>query len=288
MKKTFRTALLAATLAGTLFLSACGGAASSSAAASSQSASTSASVTAENVTLTIGASPAPHAEILEQVAPLLAKQGITLDIKVFNDYVIPNTAVDDGSLDANYFQHLPYLEDFNLKNGTDIVSAAAIHFEPLGIYPGKTATIEDLTEGALVGIPNDTTNEARALYLLEAQGLIKLKEGVGFEAVPSDIVENPLNLTFKELEAAQLPASLPDFDIAVINGNYAVGAGLEDKLLVSEDKDSDSALTFANIIAVRSGDENRPEIKALVEALQSEEIRQFIEEQYKGVVVPVF
>ena len=291
--KNFKKVLLAASLSAALLLSACGSAASSSTSSvSAQGASsTGASASQSQVgktTLIIGASPAPHAEILEQIVPVLAEQGITLEIKIFNDYIIPNTALYDGSLDANYFQHKPYLDDFNEKNKMDLVSAAAIHFEPLGLYPGKTATLEELADGAVIGIPNDTTNEARALYLLEAQGLIKLKEGVGFEAVPSDIVENPRNLKFKELEAAQLPASLPDLDFAVINGNYAVGAEIADTVLVTESEESTSAQTFANIIAVRNGDENRPEIKALIAALESEEIRAFILEKYNGVVVPVF
>ena len=291
--KNIKKVLLAASLSAALLLSACGSAASSSTSSvSAQGASsTGASASQSQVgktTLIIGASPAPHAEILEQIVPVLAEQGITLEIKIFNDYIIPNTALYDGSLDANYFQHKPYLDDFNEKNKMDLVSAAAIHFEPLGLYPGKTATLEELADGAVIGIPNDTTNEARALYLLEAQGLIKLKEGVGFEAVPSDIVENPRNLKFKELEAAQLPASLPDLDFAVINGNYAVGAEIADTVLVTESEESTSAQTFANIIAVRNGDENRPEIKALIAALESEEIRAFILEKYNGVVVPVF
>ena len=291
--KNIKKVLLAASLSAALLLSACGSAASSSTSSvSAQGASsTGASASQSQVgktTLIIGASPAPHAEILEQIVPVLAEQGITLEIKIFNDYIIPNTALYDGSLDANYFQHKPYLDDFNEKNKMDLVSAAAIHFEPLGLYPGKTATLEELADGAVIGIPNDTTNEARALYLLEAQGLIKLKEGVGFEAVPSDIAENPRNLKFKELEAAQLPASLPDLDFAVINGNYAVGAEIADTVLVTESEESTSAQTFANIIAVRNGDENRPEIKALIAALESEEIRAFILEKYNGVVVPVF
>ncbi len=289
--KHLKKVLLAASLSAALLLSACGGAASSSSSASVQASSAAGSTAqsqVEKTTLVIGASPAPHAEILEQVVPILAEQGITLEIKIFNDYIIPNTALNDGSLDANYFQHKPYLDDFNEKNNMDLVSAAAIHFEPLGLYPGKTATLDALADGAVIGIPNDTTNEARALYLLEAQGLIKLKEGVGFEAVPTDIVENPHNLKFKELEAAQLPASLPDLDFAVINGNYAVGAEIADTVLVTESKDSTSAQTFANIIAVRKGDENRPEIKALIAALESEEIHTFILEKYNGVVVPVF
>lgn len=293
MKRLF-TIFVAAALAASL-LAACGSSASTAPSqpaseASSQPASASlpASTSGATTKLVVGASPAPHAEILEQVVPILAEQGIELEIKVFNDYVVPNTALNDGSLDANYFQHKPYLDDFNAKNGLDLVSAAAIHFEPLGIYPGKSNDLAAIKDGAVIGVPNDATNEARALKLLEAQGLITLPEGIGFEAVPADIIDNPHKIKFVELEAAQLPASLPDLDFAVINGNYAVGANIADTVLVTESKDSDSAQTFANIIAVRKGDENRPEIKALIAALESEQIRTFILETYKGVVVPVF
>ncbi|MDR3085426.1 MAG: metal ABC transporter substrate-binding protein, partial [Christensenellaceae bacterium] len=182
-------------------------------------------VAKEPVTLVIGASPVPHAAILNAVKEALAAEGIVLDIREFTDYVQPNLALESGDLDANYFQHLPYLVDFNANNNTHLVSAAAIHYEPFGIYPGKTASLEALADGAQVAVPNDTTNEARALLLLEAQGFIKLAEGVGLEATVKDIVENPKNLKIVEIEAAQVPRSLPDVDIAVINGNYALDAG---------------------------------------------------------------
>lgn len=272
--KNIKFAVLASALGATLLLFACGSAPAASSAASASS----------GTVLTVGASPAPHAEILEQVKPILAEQGITLEVIEFNDYIIPNTALEEGELDANYFQHLPYLEDFNAKNETHLASAAAIHIEPLGIYPGKTQTLEELANGALIGIPNDTTNESRALLLLQAQGLITLKEGVGSEAVPADIVDNPHNLQFKELEAAQLPVSLPDLDFAVINGNYAVGAGIGGSALATEGAES----PYVNVIAIKEGDQNRPEIKALVAALESDEIRSFILEKYNGIVVPVF
>ncbi|MFV0413470.1 MAG: MetQ/NlpA family ABC transporter substrate-binding protein, partial [Oscillospiraceae bacterium] len=249
MKKRVNIVLALSVLAA-LLLSACGGAASSAASAA-PSASTSAA--AERIALTVGASPAPHAEILEQVVPILAEQGIDLTITEFNDYILPNTALEDGSLDANYFQHLPYLENFNAENGTDLVSAGGIHIEPLGIYPGKTKTLEELQDGALIGIPNDTTNESRALFLLQEQGLITLKDGVEFKAVPSDIVENPRNLQFKELEAAQLPVSLPDLDFAVINGNYAVGSEIGDTVLATEGAES----PYVHILAERRGAETR-------------------------------
>ncbi len=275
MKKRTFAVLLAALLAA-LFLAGCGG----SAPASDSLADTSSS----GDTIVVGASPAPHAEILELIQPTLAGQGITLEIKVFNDYIVPNTALDDGSIDANYFQHQPYLDDFNVENGTDLVGAARIHIEPLGIYPGRVETLEEMPDGALIGIPNDPTNEGRALALLEALDLITLSDDAGLEAVPSDIVDNPKNLEFIELEAAQLPVTLPDVDFAVINGNYAVEAGLGDTLLAAEDSDS----PYVNVLAVRSGDEDRPEIVALIEALQSEEVREFIEERYNGIVVPAF
>ncbi|MEY8439230.1 MetQ/NlpA family ABC transporter substrate-binding protein [Anaerotruncus colihominis] len=240
------------------------------------------------VTIKVGASPAPHAEILESIKPALAAEGVNLEIVEFTDYVIPNMALDEGDIDANYFQHYPYLADFNEKNGTDLVSAGAIHFEPLGIYPGKTASIEALADGATIAIPNDATNEARALLLLEKLGLIKLADGVGLSATPLDITENTKNIKFEEIEAAQVPNVLPDVDLAVINGNYALGAGLAGKVLTTEDKDSEAAQEFANIVAVRTGDESRPEIQKLIAALQSDETAAFINEKYNGTVIPVF
>ena len=283
MKKSIYSIFLAGSLSAALLLSACGSTASSAA----PEGSSLSSPATELISIKVGASPAPHAEILEVVKPLLSEQGIELEIIEFSDYVVPNTALNEGELDANYFQHQPYLNDFNDNNGTTLLGAASIHFEPLGIYPGKIDTLEDLPDGALVGIPNDATNEARALYLLEAQGLITLAD-VGFTATPANILDNPKNLQFAELEAAQLPASLPDLAIAVINGNYAVEAGLAEHVLATEGSDSVSAQTYANIVAVRSGDEARPEIKALIAALQSDDVRSFIEEKYAGVVVPVF
>ncbi len=291
--------LFAPALALTLSLSlaACGGTSPASSAApasseapasSSEAASSEAPAAPEAVTLKVGASPAPHAEILENIKPLLEKDGITLEIVEFTDYVIPNQALDAGDIDANYFQHLPYLEDFNAKNGTNLSSAGAIHFEPLGLYPGKTASLDDLEEGATVAVPNDTTNEARALLLLQKLELITLKEGVGLEATPLDIVDNPKDLKFNEMEAALLPSVLPDVDLAVINGNYAVGAGIEDTVLTTEDKESEAAKEFANVVAVRTGDEGKAPIQKLLAALQSEENVKFIDEKYNGTVIPVF
>lgn len=289
MKKTVIALVLSLVLLAAL-LAGCGGsAASSSAPAASTPAAGSASTpaptdAAEPVKLVVGATPAPHAEILEYISPALAEQGIELEITVFNDYLVPNAALYDGSLDANYFQHLPYLENYNAENNTDLVSAGGIHIEPLGIYPGKVATLEELADGATIGIPNDPTNEARALALLETLELIELDPDAGLEAVPSDITANPRNLKFTELEAAQLPVTLPDLDFAIINGNYAVEAGLGDTVLATEGAES----PYVNVVAVRNGDESRPEIKALLAALQSEDVRAFIEERYNGIVVPVF
>ena len=238
--------------------------------------------------IVVGASPSPHAQILEAVSEQLAQKGYQLEIKEFTDYIMPNTALEDGELDANFFQHQPYLTDFNEKNGTKLVSAAAIHFEPLGIYGGKTADLADLPEGAQIAVPNDTTNEARALWLLQAQGTIEVDEQAGLEATKQDITSNPKNVEIVEMEAAQLPRALADVDFAVINGNYAVAAEIADQVLVTEDKDSEAAKQYANIVAVREGDENREDIKALVEALQSDEVKAYIEETFGSTVIPVF
>lgn len=238
--------------------------------------------------IVVGASPSPHAQILEAVSEQLAQKGYQLEIKEFTDYIMPNTALEDGELDANFFQHQPYLTDFNEKNGTKLVSAAAIHFEPLGIYGGKTADLADLPEGAQIAVPNDTTNEARALWLLQAQGIIEVDEQAGLEATKQDITSNPKNVEIVEMEAAQLPRALADVDFAVINGNYAVAAEIADQVLVTEDKDSEAAKQYANIVAVRESDENREDIKALVEALQSDEVKAYIEETFGSTVIPVF
>lgn len=238
--------------------------------------------------IVVGASPSPHAQILEAASEQLAQKGYQLELKEFTDYIMPNTALEDGELDANFFQHQPYLTDFNEKNGTKLVSAAAIHFEPLGIYGGKTADLADLPEGAQIAVPNDTTNEARALWLLQAQGIIEVDEQAGLEATKQDITSNPKNVEIVEMEAAQLPRALADVDFAVINGNYAVAAEIADQVLVTEDKDSEAAKQYANIVAVREGDENREDIKALVEALQSDEVKAYIEETFGSTVIPVF
>jgi len=245
--------------------------------------------TADTTVLKIGASTVPHAEILEFVKPMLAEQGIDLQITEYTDYVIPNTAVESHELDANYFQHMPYLNKFNKENGTHLVSAVGVHYEPMGLFAGKTASLDAIADGATIAVPNDPTNEARALLLLQQEGLITLKEGIGLEATPLDIVDNPKNIEFFEAEAAAVARSIQDVDFAIVNGNYALEAGFKvtDALAV-ESADSEAAQTFANIVAVYEGDEDRPEVQALITALTSEETRAFIEETYQGSVVPVF
>lgn len=241
-------------------------------------------------TIVVGASATPHSEILEIAKPLVEKEGYKLEIKVYSDYVQPNIALNSGDLDANFFQHVPYLESQNKDLKTDLVSAGIIHYEPYGVYPGKIKTIDALVDGSQIAVPNDASNEARALLLLEAQGIIKLKEGVGINATKNDIAENPKNIKIVELEAAQITRSLKDVDLAVINGNYAIEAGLSvatDAIAV-EDKDSLAADTYGNIVAVKKGNENREDIKVLIKALQSEEVKKFINEKYKGSVVPKF
>lgn len=243
---------------------------------------------AENVTIRVGASPAPHAEILEQVVPILAEQGITLEIEEFTDYIVPNNAVESGELDANYFQHITYLNNFNAEHGTHLVSVGEIHYEPFGIYAGRVSSLDELPDGAVIGIPNDPTNGGRALLLLQEQGLITLPEDAGLEPTVLDIVENPHNYQIEELEAAQLPRSLSSLDIAVINGNYAIDAGLDvaDALAI-EANDGTAATAYVNVVAVKEGNEDNEAIQALVAALQSEEIRAWMEEEYQGAVVPM-
>lgn len=243
----------------------------------------------ENTVIKIGALPTPHGEILEQVQDVLAEQGYALEIVTYNDYVLPNNALESGDIDANFFQHVPYLDNFNEENGTHLVSVGAVHFEPLGIYPGKTTSLDSLADGAVVAVPNDTTNEARALLLLEANGLITLKADAGLNATVLDIEENPKNLQIEELEAAQIGRSIADVDIAVINGNYAIESGFssEDALAI-EAAESEAAQTYANVVAVKEGNKDNEGITALIEALNSDEIRDYINQNYGGGVVPVF
>ena len=244
---------------------------------------------AELVKVKVGASVTPHAEILNAVKDELKAAGYDLEVVEFTDYVLPNTALEQGDLDANYFQHTPYLENFNEENGTHLVAVGKIHYEPFGIYAGKTSDLSAIPEGGSIAIPNDGTNEARALLLLEAQGLIKLKEGITFTATVLDIAENPKNLDIKEIEAAQLARSLQDVDAAVINGNYAIQAGLKVKdALAIEDKDSIAADTYANVLVVKEGHENDEATKALRAALQSDTAKKFMEEKYEGAVIAAF
>ena len=307
MKKSI-SVLTAAVLAASV-LTACGGngteaaTASTSAAASDTGSETKAEAEGEDAKeaeettaaagelkkIIVGASPAPHAEILKAAKEVLAQKGYELEILEYMDYIQPNLALESSDLDANYFQHLPYLESFNAENGTKLVSAAAIHYEPFGIYAGKTTSLEELADGATVAVPNDTSNEARALLLLEAQGLIKLKEGADLTVTKNDIVENPKNLNLYEVEAAQIPRVVEDVDIAVINGNYAIEAGFKvSEALAVEDSESIAATTYGNVVAVREGHEKDENIVALVEALTSDEVKAYIEETYEWAVVPLF
>ena len=295
--------LISATLAASLALSlaACGSSASTdSVAASSEAASTestaasseAAESTAETselagTTLKVAASPTPHAEILNVAKEVLAEQGIDLEVVEFSDYVQPNLVTESGEVDANYFQHTPYLDSFNEENGTHLVSVGAVHYEPFGIYPGKSDDLANIADGATIAVPNDTTNEARALQLLAAQGLITVRDGAGLTATVNDITDNPHNLQIKEIEAAQLPRTVADVDFAVINGNYAMEAGLTSADAVAlESADSEAIQQYVNVVAVKEGNENNEGVQALVKILKSDEIKDFINENYKGSVVP--
>ncbi len=281
MKLTKKILTLALAAALSLSFTACSG-------GDNSSTSDDSTADAGSTVIRVGASPSPHAEILEAMKDQLADKGYTLEIQEFTDYVMPNVALAEGDLDANFFQHTPYLNDYNANNGTDLAVACKVHFEPMGIYSDTLDDISKVSEGAKVGVPNDATNEARALNLLEAQGLIKLDPDAGLAATPLDITENSLNLQFVELEAAQLPRNLGEFEIAVINGNYAIDAGILDKGIVGEAADSESAQEYANVLAVRSEDLESDKTKALVEVLNSDETRSFIESSYKDQFVPVF
>lgn len=243
----------------------------------------------ELIPVTVGATPTPHAEVLEAVKGVMADKGYDLQITEFNDYVMPNNAVENGELDANYFQHITYMNDFNAENGTHLVSIAEIHYEPMGIYAGKTTDLTALADGAQVGVPADTTNEARALLLLEAAGLIELDPNAGITATIHDVTSNPKNLEIVEMEAAQLPRSLADLDIAVINANYALQADLSvADALVAEASDSTAAQAYANVLTVKEGNEENPGLVALAEALKSETAKQFILDTYNNSVQPLF
>ncbi len=243
--------------------------------------------TKKDTVIKVGASITPHSDILEVIRPLVEAKGFTLEIVQFTDYVLPNTSLNEGELDANYFQHVPYLTDFNAENNTKIVSVLAVHFEPLGLYPGKTASVETLADGATIAVPNDATNEARALQLLQDLGLITIDPSKAESATILDITSNPKNLKILELEAAQLARSLPDVDLAVINGNYALEAGITKTVITTEDKTSDAALKYANILAVKEGNETSEKTLILIEALKSKEVKQFIKDTYYPVVISV-
>lgn len=245
---------------------------------------------AELTPIKVGASVTPHAEILEAAKADLAEAGYDLQIVEFEDYVLPNMSLGNGELDANYFQHSAYLADFNAENDTNIVEVAKIHYEPFGIYAGKVSSLDALTEGSKIAVPNDSTNEARALLLLEQEGLIKLNKDAGQQATIRDITENSKNLEIVELEAATIPRVLGEVDLAVINGNYAISAGMSIKDAVAiEAKDSRAVEDYyGNVLCVKAGNENREDIKALVKALQSETVKKFMEDTYDGAVVPCF
>ena len=241
----------------------------------------------EDKKITVAASATPHAEILEEAKTLLKDKGYELEVKVFDDYVQPNNVVESGEFDANYFQHVPYLEQFNEEKGTHLVVAGKIHYEPFGIYPGTKKDLKDIAKGDKIAVPNDTTNEARALLLLQDNGIIKLKDGAGIKATVNDIEENPNNIEIVELEAAQVPRVVNEVAYVVLNGNYALEANYTVKkdALAYEKSDSEAAKTYVNVIAVKEGNENSEKIKALVDVLKSDSIKKFIDEKYDGAVI---
>lgn len=243
---------------------------------------------ADDKVIKVAATAVPHAQILEAAKPILAQQGYTLEIQVFDDYVQPNEVVESGDFDCNFFQHTPYLESFNEEKGTHLVNVGEIHYEPLGIYPGQETSLEDLKEGSTIAVPNDTTNEARALLLLQDNGIITLKEGAGITATVNDIAHNPYDVDIVELDAAQIARTLPDVSFGVLNGNYAMQAGLNarEDALAYEEADSVAARTYVNIIVVKEGAEKHKDVQALVEVLKSDAITQFINENYEGAVIP--
>lgn len=275
-KKSILSVVLAGVLA--IGLIGCGGTGSNGSGADSK----------DDKVIKIGVTPKPHKEIVDAAVPLLEKEGYKVEITEFNDYVQPNTAVEEGSLDVNFFQHTPYLNEQVQSRGLHLKSVAAIHLEPMGLYSKKITSLDELKNGSTIAVPNDPSNEARALKLLAANGLIKIKDG---ELVtPADITENPKNLQFSELEAAAVPRAVDDVDAAVINGNYAIEAGFDPtaNAIVKEDKDSEAAKPYANIVVVKEGNENLEKIQALIKALTSDEVRDFINKEYNGAVIPVF
>ena len=299
MKNNLLKKITSVSLAGVVLAGALVGCGSSDAAADTSSEETTETTESTEATeatdelepITVAASATPHAEILEAAKPLLAEQGYDLQVTVFEDYVQPNEVVESGEFDANYFQHVPYLNSFNEEHGTHLVDAGDIHYEPFGIYPGTKSSLDDVADGDVIAIPNDTTNEARALLLLQDNGLLTLKDGVGLEATVNDITENPYNLEFQELEAAQVARVVGEVAYVVLNGNYALEAGysVSKDSIAYESSDSVAAETYVNIIAVKAGNENKAAIKALVKALQSDKVRKYIDDTYpNGEVVVVF
>ncbi len=278
--------IVASVLAGVLVLGALTGCGSSK---SEGSTSSSESTSSESKgTIKVAASATPHAEILEAAKPILAKEGWDLEITEFDDYVIPNEVVESGEMDANYFQHVPYLDSYNEEKGTDLVAVGKIHYEPFGIYPGTKDSLDDVADGDTVALPNDTTNEARALLLLQDNGLLTLKDGVGLEATVNDIAENPHNLKFEELAAESVARVVDEVAYVVLNGNYALEAGFSvgQDALAYEKSDSEAAKTYVNVIVVKAGNEDNEGVKALVDVLKSDEIKDFINEKYDGAVIP--
>ena len=293
MKKRVTAVILTAALA-VASLAGCGNTATSEPAAeatgSTVTAATEAaeSTSTEDKTITVAASATPHAEILEQAKSILAEQGWDLQVTVFDDYVQPNNVVESGEFDANYFQHIPYLDSFNEEHGTHLVNAGGIHYEPFGIYPGTKSSLDDLESGDVIAVPNDTTNEARALLLLQDNGILTLKDGVGLEATVNDIVENPKDVKIQELAAEQVARVREEVAFVVLNGNYALQAGysVAQDSLAYETSDSEAAKTYVNVIAVKEGNENNPGIQALVKVLKSDDIKKFINDTYDGAVIP--
>lgn len=275
MKNVKRFSIIAAVLVLTLsILTACGGGGGAS---------------EEDKTIKVAASPTPHAEILNSISDALAEEGWTLEVIEFDDYVQPNVATTDGDVDANYFQHIPYLDQYNDENGTTLVPVGNVHYEAMGAYKGTKDSFDALEDGDKIAVPNDVTNEARALQLLAANGVITLKDGVGLEATKTDIVDNPKNIEVVELEAATIPSALPDVAIGVINANYALGAGLTtDDAVAYEAEDSEAAETYVNVIVVNEGNENSEKTQALVKAVQTDAVKDFILNTYNGAVQPKF
>lgn len=280
-KKWIATALVA-TLAVGLFAG-CGGNNNSTGSSAAES-----SASSDDKVITIGASVTPHAVILNHLADQFEKEGYELKVVEFTDYVQPNNALEAGDLDANYFQHQPYLDNFNEENGTDIVSVGANLYIPMAIFSEKLINLDSIPDGATIAVPNDTTNEARALLLLQENGFIKLKDGVDIKATVMDIEDNPHNLEFVEMDAAQIPRAIKDTDLAIVNGNYALDAGLNlDDALLIESSDSTTAQTYANVIAVRAGEENTEKTKVIVKILTSDETKQYIQDSFNGAVLPI-